>query len=143
MLILRSCFLPFIKDEYKKLEVLAFEMEATIASLDERLGMTIEEKDEATSRAEALASELQILSNEFYMSSSELSKLKEEVVILVSHLNYLHVLGSEFAPSSFVANTVKQLPWQYFREQLWRNPSLTVENWSALFRLCLKKKRSC
>ncbi|CAA0812823.1 P-loop containing nucleoside triphosphate hydrolases superfamily protein [Striga hermonthica] len=69
-------------EEYKKLEVLAFEMEATIASLEDQLATANEEKDIATSRAESLAVDLQSLSDEFSLSSSKSSAQKEEVSVL-------------------------------------------------------------
>ncbi|KAL8041319.1 hypothetical protein ABFX02_10G157200 [Erythranthe guttata] len=69
-------------EEYKKLEVLAFEMEITIASLEEQLAMANDEKDISTSRAEELASDLQALSDELHLSKSELTTLREEVPIL-------------------------------------------------------------
>lgn len=80
-------FLPYsfvVKDEYKKLEVLAFEMETTIASLEEELSVAHKEKDEATSQAEGLSCELHTLSEELNMSKMELATLKEEVSCLVS-----------------------------------------------------------
>ncbi|GER25788.1 kinesin motor family protein [Striga asiatica] len=69
-------------EEYKKMEVLAFEMEATIASLEDQLATANEEKDIATSRAESLAVDLQSLSDELSLSNSESSALKEEVSVL-------------------------------------------------------------
>ncbi|XP_042054805.1 kinesin-like protein KIN-7O isoform X2 [Salvia splendens] len=66
-------------EQFKNLEVLAFEMEAQIASLDEQLAIANEEKDITTSRAESLASDLEVLSNELQLSNSELGKLEEEV----------------------------------------------------------------
>ncbi|XP_047946706.1 kinesin-like protein KIN-7O isoform X1 [Salvia hispanica] len=66
-------------EQFKNLEVLAFEMEAQIASLGEQLAIANEEKDIATSRAESLASDLGVLSDELQLSNSELGKLEEEV----------------------------------------------------------------
>ncbi|XP_019245888.1 PREDICTED: kinesin-like protein KIN-7O isoform X2 [Nicotiana attenuata] len=68
-----------VQEEYRKLEVLAFEMETTIASLEEELTISHAEKEEAISRAENLACELQALSDELNMSNTELNMLKEEV----------------------------------------------------------------
>lgn len=73
-----------LKDEYKRLEVLAFEMETTIASLEEELAVTREEKEETILRAETLASELHAISEELNMSNVELATLREEVSCLVS-----------------------------------------------------------
>lgn len=66
------------------MEVLAFEMETTIASLEEELTISHAEKEEANSRAENLACELQALSDELNMSNTELSMLKEELSCVVS-----------------------------------------------------------
>ncbi|KAK4404781.1 Kinesin-like protein KIN-7O [Sesamum angolense] len=75
-----------LEEEYKKLEVVAFEMETVIGALEEQLAIANGEKDAATSRAESLASDLQALSDELYLSNSELSTLKEEVSILRTSL---------------------------------------------------------
>ncbi|PIN18320.1 Kinesin-like protein [Handroanthus impetiginosus] len=74
-----SAALIELEEEYKKLEVLAFEMETTIASLEDQLAMANGEKDAASSRAESLASNMEALSDELQLSNSELSTLKEEV----------------------------------------------------------------
>ncbi|XP_052176395.1 kinesin-like protein KIN-7O isoform X2 [Diospyros lotus] len=76
-----SCDQTF-QDDYKKLEVLAFEMEATIASLEEELATANEEKEMAVSRAESLATDLQALSKLLNISDSELNELREEVSAL-------------------------------------------------------------
>nr|GMD43022.1 kinesin-like protein KIN-7O isoform X1 [Ipomoea batatas] len=75
-----------MQEEYKKLEVLAFEMETTIASLEEQLTIANEEKEEAESRAGSLESDIQTLSDELNVSNAELSVLKEEVLNLKSRL---------------------------------------------------------
>ncbi|XP_059297686.1 kinesin-like protein KIN-7O isoform X1 [Lycium ferocissimum] len=77
-----SVCVEHVQEEYRKLEVLAFEMETTIASLEEELTISHAEKEEANSRAENLACELQALSDELNMSNTELSMLKEEVSCL-------------------------------------------------------------
>lgn len=89
-------YFPFsgVKEEYRKLEVLAFEMETTIASLEEELTISHAENEEANSRAENLACELQALSDELNMSNTELSMLKEEVSCLVSL--YLLIVPLQF-----------------------------------------------
>ncbi|KAL0404825.1 UNVERIFIED_CONTAM: Kinesin-like protein KIN-7O [Sesamum radiatum] len=79
-----STALAELEEEYKKLEVVAFEMETVIGALEDQLAIANGEKDAATSRAETLASDLQALSDELYSSNSELSTLKEEVSSLVS-----------------------------------------------------------
>ncbi|KAJ4706756.1 Kinesin-like protein [Melia azedarach] len=68
-----------MQEDYKKLEVLAFEMETTIASLEEQLATAYREKEEAMSRNENLASEMEALSESFSKSSTELNVLQEEI----------------------------------------------------------------
>ncbi|XP_059646136.1 kinesin-like protein KIN-7O isoform X2 [Cornus florida] len=75
-----------MQEEYKKLEVLAFEMETTIASLEEELAAANGEKEQATTRNECVVSELHALSDKLSMSNSELSMLQEEVSSLRLHL---------------------------------------------------------
>nr|GMD44776.1 kinesin-like protein KIN-7O isoform X1 [Ipomoea batatas] len=75
-----------MQEEYKKLKVLAFEMETTIASLEEQLTIANEEKEEAESRAGSLASDIQTLSDELNASNAELSVLQEGVLDLKSRL---------------------------------------------------------
>ncbi|THF97261.1 hypothetical protein TEA_008089 [Camellia sinensis var. sinensis] len=64
---------------FQKLEVLAFEMETTIASLEEELATANEEKEKAISRSESLASDLQALSDNLNMSNSKMNILEEEI----------------------------------------------------------------
>lgn len=54
-------------------------METTIASLEEKLAMALQEKEEAISRNVDLASELESISKNLDLSSSELTVLQEEV----------------------------------------------------------------
>ncbi|KAF8403637.1 hypothetical protein HHK36_011741 [Tetracentron sinense] len=68
-----------LQGDYKKLEVLAFELETTVASLEEDLIAANIEKEEALCRNEILASELEAMSNKLNMSTSELEILQEEV----------------------------------------------------------------
>lgn len=75
--------------EFKSLEVLAFEMETAIASLEEQLAIANEEKDLATLRADSLASDLEALKHELHSSNSELRVLEEEVSVLVSLLYFI------------------------------------------------------
>ncbi|XVE95776.1 hypothetical protein REPUB_Repub02eG0129000 [Reevesia pubescens] len=68
-----------MQDDYKKLEVLAFEMETTIASLEEELAAAHRDKEEATSRNEDLALEFDALTKQLNISSSEINALREEL----------------------------------------------------------------
>lgn len=60
-------------------------MEATIASLEDELATTRQEKDEAVYNSESLASDLEALSVKLSASNLELSMLQEEVSGLVSY----------------------------------------------------------
>ncbi|OMP05888.1 hypothetical protein COLO4_08473 [Corchorus olitorius] len=71
-----------MQEDYKKLEVLAFEMETTIASLEEELAAANRDKEEAISRNEDLAFELQALTEKLNVSSSEMNALREELSCL-------------------------------------------------------------
>lgn len=73
-------------EDYKKLEVLAFEMEATIAGLEDQLAMANEEKDASSNRADSLASDLEALSIELQASILEENKFKEEILVLENKL---------------------------------------------------------
>ncbi|CAL1385826.1 unnamed protein product [Linum trigynum] len=68
-----------MEDDYRKLEVLAFEMEATIASLEEELAEVRKEKEEATQRSEGLASDLESLTEKLSASDAELWALQQEI----------------------------------------------------------------
>ncbi|GAV72551.1 LOW QUALITY PROTEIN: Kinesin domain-containing protein [Cephalotus follicularis] len=73
-------------EDYKKLEVLAFEMETTIASLEDELASAYREKEEAISRNEGLASKLEGLSEKLNISNSERYSLQEEFSSLILKL---------------------------------------------------------
>ncbi|XP_073292654.1 kinesin-like protein KIN-7O isoform X2 [Primulina huaijiensis] len=88
-----------MQEEYNKLEVLAFEMDATIESLEDQLATAHEEKDVITSRSESLALELQELSDELDLTRSELCLLKEEVSVLKTSLEESRAYGQELDSS--------------------------------------------
>ncbi|XP_057548898.1 kinesin-like protein KIN-7O isoform X3 [Amaranthus tricolor] len=71
-----------LQDDYKKLEVLAFEMETTIASLEEELAAANQEKEKLLATNESLSSEIEMLSEKFDASSSDLNALQEELLDL-------------------------------------------------------------
>lgn len=75
-----------LKEEYRKLEVLAFEMESTIASLEEELAAAKHENNDLISKNECLAAELEEQSEKISSLNLELSKLHEEVHELVRFL---------------------------------------------------------
>lgn len=74
------------KEDYKKLEVLAFEMEATIASLEENLAAAHVEKEELISENGSLTSELESQTENVTFLTLEVRKLQEEVSELVRML---------------------------------------------------------
>ncbi|XP_022747090.1 kinesin-like protein KIN-7O [Durio zibethinus] len=71
-----------MQEDYKRLEVLAFEMETTIASLEEELAVAHRDREEAISRSEDLALEFEALTKKLNMSSSEINALQEELSAL-------------------------------------------------------------
>ncbi|KAL5067461.1 hypothetical protein RYX36_018348 [Vicia faba] len=71
--------LPFSLEEYKKLEVYAFESETRITSLEEEISVALNEKEEVISINEALNSTLEDLSEKLRTSTSEISDLNEEI----------------------------------------------------------------
>ncbi|GMH08127.1 hypothetical protein Nepgr_009967 [Nepenthes gracilis] len=75
---LEDNFQQTLQEDYKKLEVLAFEMETTIASLEEDLSKANQEKEEFSFRIESLSSELEVLSDELNALNAERSMLHEE-----------------------------------------------------------------
>ncbi|KAJ9536971.1 hypothetical protein OSB04_029704 [Centaurea solstitialis] len=74
------------QEEYRKLEVLAFEMETTIGSLEEKLATTNDEKEQAVLSAERLVLEVQDLSEKLDFSNSELQTLEDLVSSLRANL---------------------------------------------------------
>ncbi|KAL8238901.1 hypothetical protein R6Q59_015468 [Mikania micrantha] len=82
----KGCGVTVDQEEYKKLEVLAFEMETTIGSLEEKLAITDDEKQQAVLRSETLAFEVEELTEKLNLSNSELQKLEELVSSLRAKL---------------------------------------------------------
>ncbi|XP_071737421.1 kinesin-like protein KIN-7O [Rutidosis leptorrhynchoides] len=74
------------QEEFNKLEVLAFEMEATIGSLEEQLAIVNDEKEQAVLRAESLDLKVQELSDKLNFTNSELQTLEELVSSLRAEL---------------------------------------------------------
>ncbi|KAB1222202.1 hypothetical protein CJ030_MR2G023440 [Morella rubra] len=66
----------------KKLEVLAFEYETAIASLEEELAAAYREKEEVIFRNEVMASEIEALSEQLDISNKDMNVLQEEVSVL-------------------------------------------------------------
>ena len=71
------------KEDYKKLEVFAFEMETTIASLEEELAAAYRDKEEAVFRNETLTAELEALSDKLNISNSDPKMFQEKALSLV------------------------------------------------------------
>lgn len=77
-----------MKDAYSRLEFRAFEMEATIASLEEELAVAHEETGEVMQKCESLASELTGHSDKISSLNLELTTLHEEVADLVRLITF-------------------------------------------------------
>ncbi|KAL8210011.1 hypothetical protein R6Q57_006743 [Mikania cordata] len=88
----KGCGVTVDQEEYKKLEVLAFEMETAIGSLEEKLAITDDEKQQAVLRSETLAFEVEELTEKLNLSNSEFQKLEELVSSLVSS-DFIHKLS--------------------------------------------------
>ncbi|KAJ1289705.1 hypothetical protein BS78_02G185200 [Paspalum vaginatum] len=73
--------------EYQKLEMDAFEMEAEILNLKEALVTTIAEKDEALSKVELITSELEDLASKLNSAESERNSFSNEMSLLTEKLN--------------------------------------------------------
>ncbi|KAF0911415.1 hypothetical protein E2562_008293 [Oryza meyeriana var. granulata] len=76
-----------IQEDYGKLEMHAFDMEAEIASLQEALVTSIAEKEEALSRVELLTSAVEDLQSRLHSAESETSSLVEEIAVLTKKLD--------------------------------------------------------
>ncbi|KAG7581089.1 Kinesin motor domain [Arabidopsis suecica] len=75
-----------LQEEFKQLEVLAFEMETTIASLEEELAAERGEKKEALCRNEGLDSEITDLTEKLEHSNTQLEHLQKDVTELKTRL---------------------------------------------------------
>ncbi|CAH8259971.1 unnamed protein product [Arabidopsis lyrata] len=75
-----------LQEEFKQLEVLAFEMETTIASLEEELAAERGEKREALCRNEGLDSEITDLTEKLEHSNTQLEHLQKDVSELKTRL---------------------------------------------------------
>lgn len=64
-------------------------METTIASQEEQLAIVNDEKQQADLRSESLASEVEELNEKLNFSDSELQRLEELIISLVSSLYIL------------------------------------------------------
>ncbi|XP_022935551.1 kinesin-like protein KIN-7O [Cucurbita moschata] len=76
----KSFVLPYeqiLEEDHKELEVLAFELEARIASLEEQLRATSDEKEEAIFRNECLISELETLTEKLRIANIQLTAVQD------------------------------------------------------------------
>ncbi|XP_062166470.1 kinesin-like protein KIN-7O isoform X1 [Alnus glutinosa] len=92
-----------LQEENKKLEVLAFEYETDMASLEEELAAAYREKEEVLSRNEGMASEIEALSEQLNVSNTELNVLQEEISAL------RHCLEESKSNQQEMENSVKKL----------------------------------
>lgn len=79
--------LSVYQEDYKKLEVFAFELEAKTASLEDQLMATYSEKEEAIFRNEGLLSELETLTEKLRIANIQLTAVQDvpELVSLCFH----------------------------------------------------------
>ncbi|KEH43131.1 putative plus-end-directed kinesin ATPase [Medicago truncatula] len=89
----------FSLEEYKKLEVFAFESETRITSLEEEITAALKEKEEMISINEALNSELEDLTEKLSTSTSEIYDLKEEISALKQRLEESDINQEKFKSS--------------------------------------------
>ncbi|CAA7059993.1 unnamed protein product [Microthlaspi erraticum] len=75
-----------LQEEFRNLEVLAFEMETTIASLEEELAAERGEKEEALCGKEGLESEIIALTEKLDHSNTQLEHLQKDVMELKTRL---------------------------------------------------------
>ncbi|XP_038982375.1 kinesin-like protein KIN-7I isoform X2 [Phoenix dactylifera] len=76
-----------LQEDYQKLEVHAFEMEAEIASLKEALISAIGEKEEAFASNDFLNAELESFSDKLNEADSKIKLLNEEVAVVTQRLH--------------------------------------------------------
>lgn len=89
----------FSLEEYKKVEVFAFESETRITSLEEEITAALREKEEVISINEALNSELEDLTEKLSTSTSEIYDLKEEISALKQRLEESDLNQEKFKSS--------------------------------------------
>ncbi|XP_010486612.1 PREDICTED: kinesin-like protein KIN-7O [Camelina sativa] len=75
-----------LQEDFRQLEVLAFEMETTIASLEEELVAERGEKEEALCRNDGLDSEITALTEKLEHSNTQLEDLQKDVTELKTRL---------------------------------------------------------
>ncbi|KAJ8485346.1 hypothetical protein OPV22_017831 [Ensete ventricosum] len=75
-----------LQEDYQRLELCAFDMEAEISYLKESLISAFGEKEEALARNEFLNSEVEALSDKLLTADSEMKSLKEEVAAMAERL---------------------------------------------------------
>uniref|UniRef100_A0A0D9XDU1 Kinesin motor domain-containing protein n=1 Tax=Leersia perrieri TaxID=77586 RepID=A0A0D9XDU1_9ORYZ len=88
-----------IQEDYGKLEMHAFDMEAEIASLQEALVTSISEKEEALSKVELLTLAVDDLENRLHSAESETSSLVEEIDVLTKKLDTSESISKELEAS--------------------------------------------
>uniref|UniRef100_J3MXJ1 Kinesin motor domain-containing protein n=1 Tax=Oryza brachyantha TaxID=4533 RepID=J3MXJ1_ORYBR len=88
-----------IQEDYGKLEMHAFDMEAEIASLQEALVTSIAEKEEALSRVDLLTSALKDLESRLNSAESETNSLVEEIAVLTKKLDASESISKDLEAS--------------------------------------------
>lgn len=141
-------FLVYLfQEEYRKLEVLAFDMERTIVSLEEQLATANDESQQAVIRSESLVQEVEELSDKLEYSNSELERFEEMVSSLVSFSKIVFgmIESRKEWNCSFLRNVIPSIflfkililifffkTYYCFRGQTWKKQQLKIRMQIAL-----------
>ncbi|KAI4386562.1 hypothetical protein MLD38_004485 [Melastoma candidum] len=124
-----------MQDDYNRLEFRAFEMEATITSLEEELAAAHKETDEVVQKCESLTSELAGHSDKINSLNLELTTLREEVTGLTVQLDV-----SKTKQEKIEASLNKQITENEELANQLANSLLQMEEERALW---LTKEKAC
>ncbi|CAA7408095.1 unnamed protein product [Spirodela intermedia] len=94
--------------DYEKLEICAFEMEAEIASLEEKLMAAITQKEEVFVKNVFLEEELEALSNKLNTADSELNLMREEIGSMTLKLDECECTRGELEASHDLISREKE-----------------------------------
>ncbi|KQJ90276.1 hypothetical protein BRADI_4g30490v3 [Brachypodium distachyon] len=97
-----------MQEDYQRLELLASDMEAEIASLQETLMTSTGEKEEALSKLDLIALEQEDLENRFSATESKMMSLSEEVTLLTKKLEASESFGRKMEASLSSVSSEKE-----------------------------------
>uniref|UniRef100_A0A0E0ESB6 Kinesin motor domain-containing protein n=1 Tax=Oryza meridionalis TaxID=40149 RepID=A0A0E0ESB6_9ORYZ len=129
-----------IQEDYGKLEMHAFDMEAEIASLQEALVTTIAEKEEALSRVELLTSAVEDLESRLNSAESETSSLLEETAVLTRKLDASESISKKLEASISSLSREKEDMGIELTDVLLEMES-ERSTWTAKEKACLEAKQ--